>query len=59
MEETPNLSYEGDSDSGVGTDESHKNLSSDVPKKILNVLSDEVILHDGLPARRSIWFVSH
>ena len=42
-------SYEGDANSGVGSDEFDQNLCADVPKQLLNVLSDEWVLHDRLP----------
>ena len=45
----PYLSNEGNSDAGVGSNQPHKDLSTDVSEEVFYVLSDKVVLHDGLP----------
>ena len=45
------LGDEGDAYASVGADQLHQHLRANVLEEVLNVLPDEVVLHDGLPAR--------
>ena len=49
MSSSAYLRNEGDVNSCVRSDQLDQNLSSDVSQEVLDVLTDERVLHDGLP----------